>query len=117
MQPLPRQIKWHLKQLASQAHENGLSQELAALGAQFDRWRAGEITAGELAWLVHKADTGPLRDLYKRDDRHYQEVWIASALKRGLLQESDVPQEVWPYLQNALAFIEHNTGGDDVDDE
>ena len=117
MEHLPRQIKWQLNQLVDQAYENELSRELEKLAARVDEWRAGNMTASELAHLIHKADTGPLRDLYKRDVRQYREVWIANALQRGLLQERDIPEQVWPYLQNAMAFIQANVDEDDVDDD
>jgi hypothetical protein len=117
MKRLPKQIKWQLNQLVGQAYENELGWELEALAAQVDQWRAGKITASELARLIHEADTGPLRDLYKGYDTPYRELLIASALRRGLLQESDVPEKVWPYLQNAIAFIRETAGEDDVDDD
>jgi len=118
MERLPKQIKWQLDQLVGRAYENELSRELEKLAAQVDQWRAGRIEAGELAHLIHKVDTGPLRDLYKGyHNNPYREILIASALQRGLLQEHDIPEQVWPYLQNAMAFIKVNVGEDDVDDD
>jgi hypothetical protein len=116
MEPLPKQIKRQLSALVGQAYENDLAQELEKLAAHVDEWRAGKIEPSELAHLIHEYDTGPLRDLYKGYDTPYREVLIASALKRGLLCKSDIPQEVWPYLQNAVAFIENTVGEDNVDD-
>ena len=70
-----------------------------------------------MAHWIHQYDTGPLREMFKRYNSGYHELQIASALQAGLLYENDVPQEVWPYLQNAIAFIEDTLGEDDVDDE
>jgi len=117
MKHLPKQIKRQLNQLVSLAYENELSQELEKLAAHVDEWRAGGIEATELARLVHEYDTGPLLDLHKGYDSPLREVLIASALQRGLLEESAIPQAVWPYLQNAIAFIEDTLSEDDVDDE
>jgi hypothetical protein len=118
MKPLPKKIRAHLNQLVGQAYENELGQALESLAAQVDRWRAGGTTAGELAHWIHTYDTGPLREMYKRYNSHFVELelQVASALRRGLLQEGDVPQEVWPYLQNARAFFQANAGEDNVDD-
>ena len=119
MKRLPKQIKRQLDQLVGQAYENELSQALEELAAQVDKWRAGGTTAGELAYWIHKYDTGPLREMYKRYNSSTiePELQIASALQRGLFQESDVPEEAWPYLQNAMAFMHRNVGEDDVDDD
>jgi hypothetical protein len=119
MKRLPKQIKWQLNQLVDQAYENELSQALQEFAAQVDKWRASETTAGELAHWIHKYDTGPLREMYKQyNSPHIEpELHIASALQRGLLQESHVPEEVWPYLQNAMAFMRTNVGQDDVEDD
>lgn len=119
MKGLPKQIKRQLDRLVGQAYENELSQALEVLAAQVDKWRAGETTAGELAHWIHEYDTGPLREMYKQYNSPYVglELHTASALQRGLLQKSDVPDEVWPYLQNAMAFIQANVGADDVDDD
>ena len=78
MEPLPKPIKRQLNTLVGQAYENELSQELEVLAAQVDEWRAGRIAASELARLIHEADTGPLRDLYKGYDTPYRELLIAS---------------------------------------
>jgi len=117
MNRLPKQIKRHLNQLVSLAYEKELGQELEKLATHVDEWRAGRIKATELARLVHEYSTGPLLDLHKGYDIPYREILIASALQRGLLEENAIPQSVWPYLQNAIAFIEDSLGEDDVDDD
>jgi hypothetical protein len=118
MDPPPKKVRWQLNQLVGQAYENELSRELEKLATQFDEWRAGRIGSGELAHTIHKYDTGPLRELYKTyNNNPDRELLIASALQRGLLHESDVPEEAWPYLQNAIAFIQANVGEDNVDDD
>ena len=54
---------------------------------------------------------------YKGYHTPCHELLIASALQRELLYESDVPENVWPYLQNAVAFARDHMGDDDVDDD
>jgi hypothetical protein len=115
MRPIPKGIKRHLSTLVGQAYENELARELETLAAQVDEWRAGRLGAGELAHWIHQYDTGPLREMYKRYNSGYHELQIAGALQEGLLQESDIPEEVWPYLQGALAFIKTHTDEDHVD--
>jgi hypothetical protein len=117
MERLPKQIKRQLNQLVGQAYENELSQALEVLATQVDDWRAGGTTAGELAHWIHQYDTGPLREMYKRYNSGYHELQIAGALQEGLLQESDIPEEVWPCLQNAMAFIRDALGEGNVDDD
>jgi len=117
MEPLPKPIKGHLRRLVGQAHENELSRELEKLAAQVDEWRAGRLGSGELAHWLHEYDTGPLRDLYKGYNTSYHEILIASALQRGILYETGIPEAVWPYLQNAMAFVRDNLDEDNVDDD
>ena len=112
----PKHIKRKLRELVGQAYENELAKELAGLAARFDEWRAGKISAGELSSLVHKYEIGPSRRLYSTYvDSSLLEVLIASAIVRGVIDEKDLPAEVMPYLQNALAFYREYIETDDGD--
>jgi hypothetical protein len=72
--------------------------------AQFDAWRADQISAGELNDLIHRYDTGIARKLYQQYTNASPVLQVAYAIVEGILKEADIPEEVWPYLQNALAF-------------
>ena len=118
MADYPKHIKRKLRELAGQAYENELAKELAGLAAKFDEWRAGKISAGELSYLVHKYEIGPSRQLYSAyNDNQLHEALIASAIVRGFLKEEEIPADVMPYLQSALAFFRQHIEADaEVDD-
>ncbi len=54
----------HVRELAGIAHKRHLSLELEKLGADVDRWRAGEIDPFELSDLIHRFHNGTARELY-----------------------------------------------------
>ncbi|MFQ6013948.1 MAG: hypothetical protein ACE5NP_00720 [Anaerolineae bacterium] len=104
MQQFPKRIKKQLRELATQAHENELARELAQLAKKFDEWRDNRISAGELSHIVHQYDTGPLRDLYKRYNSGSVHMLVAYAVVHGILEEEAIPENVWPYIENAVQF-------------
>jgi hypothetical protein len=104
MDEYPRSVKRQLRTLAALAYENELRQALLQLAGHVDAWRANQISAGELNERIHQYDTGLARELYSRYNNASPVLQVACAIVEGILQESDIPAEVWPYLQNALAF-------------
>lgn len=112
MKAIPRSIKRQLRELANQAHENELNRELAQLTERFDEWREGKICAGELSHLIHQYHNGPARDLYKQYNNLPVEMLVAQAVVHGILQERDVPEKVWPYIESSLEFCRSHLGED-----
>jgi hypothetical protein len=105
MQTYPKHIKRKLRELSMLAYEEELKRALTPLAEQFDAWKQGQIGAGELSEQIHRYDTGISRELFKRyNDSSALVMQVAYAVVEGLLRETDIPQEVMPYLENALHF-------------
>jgi hypothetical protein len=68
-----------------------------------------------LSDLIHRFDTGIARELYTRYHDGYVELQVAYAIVTGLIQETEVPRDVWPYLQNALQFYRDLETGSDTE--
>jgi hypothetical protein len=105
---LSKSLKRKLRELGYQAHEQALRQPLADLGAQFDRWRRGEIDAIQLADSIREFNDGPSREIYQRftwsrnDDLP---MLVAYGVDRGLLDENTLPDEVKAAIARWLAFL------------
>ncbi len=104
MKRYSRRIKRQLRELASLAYENELSRELARLANKFDEWRQGRLSAGDLSYLIHQYDIGPSRELFKHYNNGLPHMQLACAIVHGILNEEDIPEEIWPYIRDALEF-------------
>ena len=104
MQEYSKRIKKQLRELSMQAHENELSKELAGLAEKFDEWREGKISAGELGFIVHDYDTGPLRDQFRFYNKAPVHMRVGYAVAQGILAEEEIPQEAWPHIKGAIEF-------------
>jgi hypothetical protein len=101
----PSRVERKLRDLARQAHENELRRELGQLAEKFDEWRADKISAGELSYLIHKHDRGPLRDLYNRYNTLPARTLVVLAIVKGVLKEEEIPEEVWSYIDDAVEVM------------
>jgi hypothetical protein len=110
LKPYPKRIKKQLTRLSMEAHERELERELSGLAEQFDEWRAGKISAGELGFLVHDYDTGPLRELFKFYNRAPVHMRVACAVAQGILTEDEIPEEVLPYIAGGIEFYRSDLG-------
>jgi hypothetical protein len=113
MNSQPKRIKRQLKKLLVEAYENELTIELTKLATKFDEWKEGEISAGELSYLIHEYDTGPSRDMFKFYNNVAPTIVVGRAVAEGLLKEEDIPEEIWPYIQNTVQFWKTNLGDDE----
>ena len=98
----PKNIKRQIRELRAQAHENELANELAKLEVKFADWHAGKINAGELSQFVHEYHNGPARELFNYYNSGYDDSVVAVALVKGILRESDVPEEVRQHLDTLI---------------
>ena len=109
MESIPKRVRRQLRELAGMAYERELSQELEKLAQGFEQWRQGTIDAFELNDLIHKHHNGASRELWK----HYHYAWlhmqVAYAIFAGILREEEIAEEVWPYIEGALAFYERDS--------
>jgi len=119
MDDYPRRVKKQLRELASLAHESELRRELMQLAEKFEEWKEHKISTWELDHMIHEYHQGPARDLYSRYNNAPVGMLVAYAVVHRILKEEDVPEEVSPYIQNALQFYRADLGeeayrGDDV---
>lgn len=104
MQPYSKRIKWLLGEYSRKAHERELHRELTRLDASFDQWRKGNISSSDLDELVHKYEGGPARELWKQYNQGQADMNVAYAIVAGILDESEVPDELLEALERPLAF-------------
>ena len=117
MNDYPKRIKKQLRRLVGEAYENELTQELGQLATKFDEWKAGKISTGELSRLIHEYYTGPSWDMYKYYNNVSPVMAVGRAVVERLLEEDDIPEEVWPYIQNAVQFYRDDLGYEEETEE
>jgi len=106
MTEYPKKTKRLIRQFSMEAHERELHRELTKLDESFAEWRRGEIGSGELSFRMHKWDTGPPRELFKKYNSGYQDMNVAYALVTGILDWDEVPEELVEALSRHIAFYE-----------
>ena len=105
MNDYPKRIKKLLNELKCEAHERELARELTQLATKFDEWRAGEMGAGDLDYLIHQHHNGPSRELFKfYNYGGSPHLAVARAVAEGVLTEDEIPEEVWPYIEATVQF-------------
>jgi hypothetical protein len=109
MRELPKNIKRQLRDLVGRIYELQLDRALGALAGEFEAWKRKEIDAFELEKRVHQFHQGPARELYVQYGSASSlnlELLVAHAVQEQILSKDDIPAEVLPYLENALAFYQ-----------
>lgn len=101
----------------TEAYENELTRELTWLATKFDDWRANRISTGELSHLIHEYDWGASRDMFKYYNNVSPVIAVGRAVAEGLLDEKDIPKEVWPYIQNSVQFHREYLSSEEEDEE
>ena len=100
---LPKSIKTVLRSLCGLAHEAELCRALEALRQDFDGWGTGEISPFELADRIHQFHEGVNREIYSRYAGGVDLRFLVSrALREGLINKESVPENVMPYLIEAV---------------
>jgi hypothetical protein len=107
----PKSIKKELRRLSGVAHERELDRKLAPLAESFRQWSEGTLDSGSLALLVHDCGYGVLRDLAKFYNDAPVSVRVGRAVAYGLLADEDIPEEVWPYIEDAISFYRSDPEG------
>jgi hypothetical protein len=93
-------------ELAGLAYQRELDAELAKLDAEFQRWRAGELSGHDLSDLIHSFHQGPSRELFRAYDQRFREFAVLSAIRRGVLTETEVGPEILAILAPKLALLD-----------
>lgn len=100
----PKGIRKHLRDLASLAYERELNQALGALADDFDRWRRRDLSPWNLTDKIHVFHQGPARDLFVFYRDSGEPMAVGRAVARGLLEESEIPADVFPYIAASVEF-------------
>ena len=95
-----------LAELAGLAYQRDLDAELAKLDAQFQRWRAGELSGHDLSDLIHAFHQGPSRELFKTYDPSVRAFAVVHAMRRGVLTETEIGAEILAVLAPVLAVLD-----------
>ncbi|MFN8482572.1 MAG: hypothetical protein U0768_05960 [Anaerolineae bacterium] len=106
MRDYPKPIKKLIRQYAEVAYERELRAELDRLAQGFAEWQAGQISSWDLSDRIHKYETGPSRELYKRYSDGSADANVAWAVHQGLMSRDEVAPEVLEALAPWLSFYE-----------
>ena len=103
---LPKNLKRLLREHAGRAHEEELRRALLPLADDFDRWRSGEVSSGEISERIHAFHQGPAREIWKSYNYGSLIHAVAFAIHQGILQRESVPSELLEVLRPSLALFE-----------
>lgn len=94
-----------LRQLATLAYDRELSRELGMLERSFHQWRAGQISAGDLAGALHEFHEGPTKRmwvLYRESDLIPA---VARAVALRLLENHEVGADLLRAMERQIEFF------------
>ena len=94
MKRYSRHIQRELRKLALLAVEKELRLQLTDLSAQFNAWKAQEMSSRELRHILHVYVDGPSRELFRQHREVLADIFVADAVARGVLAKEDVPDDV-----------------------
>ncbi|MDY0095084.1 MAG: hypothetical protein RBT80_20505 [Candidatus Vecturithrix sp.] len=106
MKKYPQRIKHQLHDLAMIATEAELFLQLTDLAEKFESWKQSAISSRELRHFLLTYVDGPTRELFRRNRELPDDIVVADAVARGLLNKEDIAAELWPYLQNGVQFYQ-----------
>ena len=106
MPELPKRLKRLLREHVAAAHDEELRRALLPLADDFDRWRRGEMSSGELSERIHNFHHGPAREIWKMYNYGSPALSLAYAIHQGILPRESVPPEVLEVLGPSLNFYE-----------
>lgn len=83
-----------LRELANQAYERELQQEMKKLADQFKQWQDKQIDVWDLEQAIHKFHNGAARELYKRYTILKPIEVLPYALFRNIIAYEELPGEI-----------------------
>jgi hypothetical protein len=111
MRDTSKRIKRLLREQAALAHEEELRRALLPLAAAFEEWKKGDLSSGELSVKIHEFHQGPSRRLFSMYNRGPLDAVVAYSIVSGILDASQVPDELLEYLSTAIAFYKSEVPG------
>jgi hypothetical protein len=106
MRDYPKGIKKLIRQYAAMAYEIELSRELKKLSCRFDDWKQGKISSIELAALIDEFNSEPSHGLFNQYNSSPLDMTLAHAISNGVINKSEVPDELLQYLNHAIHFYQ-----------
>ena len=94
-----------LRELQGLAWERELEEALRSLRGDFEAWEKGEIPAFELSDRIHKFHNGRSRELFNMYSGSLQDLWIAYAVARGVLDESELSEDLRAELSDDIGLM------------
>lgn len=92
--------KDQLKHWCNVAYERALRTELQKLQQKFNTWEAGSISSFELCNQIRRFNEQQADELYRKYVMIAQPaVAIKDAIKRGYIQEDELPEEILSLVQ------------------
>lgn len=89
-----------LKHWCSVAYERALRTELQKLQQKFTTWEAGSISSFELCSQIRRFNELTADELYRKYVMVAQpDNAIKEAIKRGIIQEDELPEEILSLVQ------------------
>lgn len=116
LRDLTKSQRRSIRELAVLAHERELSAELGRLETAFKRWRAHELSPHELNELIHAFHHGPSRRLFAAYTGAVPVMAIGSAIARGIVAESEVPEHIRDVLAPVVSVAREQIASDDDGD-
>ena len=106
MREYPKKTKKLMRELAGQTYEEELRRALIPLSESFDRWKAGSTESWELSEMIHDFNREPARKLFVKYDGKMDDLMVASAIAKGILDRKEVPEELLEHLADLIEFCE-----------
>jgi len=102
-----------LRELQGLACERELEEALRPLREDFDTWEKGEISAFELSDRIHKFHNGRSRELFNLYSGSLDVLWIAHVVARGVIDESELSEDLRAELNDDIAVFRERWRGAD----
>jgi len=102
MDDYAKNIKRNMRQLAAEAYQRELHRELTKLDGFFSAWKDGKISSIELSNHIYEIEKLFLQELHKKYNQGKADFHVAYAIVTGILDRSEVPEEILEVLEKHL---------------
>lgn len=93
-----------IRQLAAKAYERELTAELGRLHSAFAEWKAGSLSATELASRLQRRTAVVERELAKAYKYNANlDLSVANAIARGVIAEEEIGEAARDHLRRLIA--------------
>jgi hypothetical protein len=102
MNELTKADKKELRKLTEQMWQTDAAQTLKKLDDEFVKWRAGELSHGDLLDAIHQFHQHDARQLWWRYQDNKPDWIVKIGLMRGLIKLDALPERLRPLFQNVI---------------